>query len=100
MPMLVPADAVHELCRRFGVERMDLFGSAVNEGFDPLLSDVDILVCFRPEAREHGYADAFLGLHAALETLLERPVDLLSEASLENPHLRAAIMAERKPLFP
>ncbi|MBR0653468.1 nucleotidyltransferase family protein [Plastoroseomonas arctica] len=100
MQALAPREALSDLCRRFGVETLDLFGSAATDRFDPLHSDVDLLVRFGPHAREHRYAEAFLSFHAALESLLGRPVDLLSEASIENPHLRAAIMAECVPLFP
>ena len=39
-------DALHALCLRCHVRRLDLFGSAVTDRFDPLRSDVDMLVEF------------------------------------------------------
>ena len=33
--------ALQALCRRFGVRRLDLFGSAATGRFDPALSDLD-----------------------------------------------------------
>ena len=38
-----------DLCRRFGVRRLELFGSAATDAFDPSRSDLDFLVEFLPE---------------------------------------------------
>lgn len=92
--------ALPDLCRRFGVRRLDLFGSAATGRFDPRRSDLDFLVVFEEPLAPSAYADAWFGLHAALETLFGRPVDLLTEAALENPYLRRRVEAERRPLFP
>lgn len=92
-------EALPALCRRFKVRRLDLFGSAATERFDPGRSDFDILVAF-DDLPPGAYAEAYFGLRAALEDLLGRPVDLLTEPALENPHLRSRIDAERRPLFP
>jgi uncharacterized protein with HEPN domain len=43
--------AIAELCRRFGVRRLDLFGSAATGRFDPGSSDLDFLVEFEPAAQ-------------------------------------------------
>jgi predicted nucleotidyltransferase len=45
------------------------------------------------------YADAYFGLHAALESLFERQVDLLTERSIENPFLRRSVEATRRCLY-
>jgi predicted nucleotidyltransferase len=79
---------------------LDVFGSAATgHGFDPDRSDLDLLVDFEPLPPAE-YADAWFGLREALEKLVRRPVDLLTEAALENPHLRRRIEMERQPLFP
>jgi predicted nucleotidyltransferase len=88
-----------EVCRRFHVRRLDLFGSAVAGGFDPARSDLDLLVAFEP-LPPSDYAAAYFGLREALETLVGRPVDLVTEAALRNPHFRRRVEAERHPLFP
>ena len=92
-------DVLPELCRRYHVRRLDLFGSATTGRFDPGRSDVDFLVAFEDLPRG-AYADAYFGLRDALEQLFGRPVDLVTESSLENPYLRRRIEAERQPLFP
>ena len=90
--------ALPALCRRFGVRRLDLFGSAVTGRFDPGRSDLDFFVAF-DDLAPGVYVEAYFGLRAALKDLFDRPVDLLTEAALENPHLRRRIEAERRSLF-
>jgi predicted nucleotidyltransferase len=40
--------ALRELCARYGVRRLELFGSAAAGGFDASRSDLDFLVEFLP----------------------------------------------------
>jgi hypothetical protein len=76
-------EALAALCRRYGVARLEVFGSAARGAdFDPDKSDVDFLVEFEP----HGGLtprDRFLGLADALEKLMGRPVDLVERNALE-----------------
>jgi predicted nucleotidyltransferase len=51
-------DDIQRLCRRYGVERLDVFGSAAGGGFRAEESDLDFLVEF--DAAAIGYADRFL----------------------------------------
>jgi uncharacterized protein len=92
-------DALSDICRRFHVRRLDLFGSAATgRGVEPARSDLDFMVVF--ESLTPGdYADAYFGLREALQQLAGGPIDLLTEAALENPHLRRRIEAERRALF-
>lgn len=90
---------IAELCRRFGVRRLDLFGSAATGRFDPAHSDLDFLVEFE-EMPPGKHANAYFGLLEGLETLFQRRIDLLTGESVENPYLRRSIEAERRPLFP
>lgn len=93
------SEALSDICCRFHVRRLDLFGSAATgRGFDPARSDADFLVTFR-ELGSKEYLGAYFGLHEALEALAGRPVDLLTEESIENPYLRRRIESERRVLF-
>ncbi len=88
-----------DLCRRFGVARLELFGSAAQrDGFDPASSDADFLVTFLPDSPLDPL-DQYFGLASALASLLGRPVDLVENDALTNPYLRAAIEAERELIF-
>jgi uncharacterized protein len=91
-------EQVAALCRRAGARRLDVFGSAVRADFDPATSDLDFLVEFDalPPTK---YADAYFALKESLESLFGRPVDLVTEGSLENPYFRDRIYAERKLVY-
>jgi len=64
------------LCRRYGVSKLDLFGSATSPTWDPDRSDFDFIVEF--ESYGPGIAQRFVGFGDALEELLGRKVDLVS----------------------
>ena len=91
-------DEVVALCRRFGVLRLDVFGSAVSDEFDPTRSDVDFLVEFDPPAGMSRF-DAFFGLKEELEDLLDRPVDLVDPSALDNPYFAATVHSSRQALY-
>lgn len=90
--------ALPALCRRFGVVRLDVFGSAVTGRFDPARSDLDLLVAFEPGHERTGIRGYF-DFKDAVEALFGREVDLLEETALRNPHLIRRIESERVPLF-
>jgi len=69
------------LCRRFGVRRLAVFGSAARGAdFDPQRSDVDFLVEF---AAQDGDFACFGDFKEALEALLARRVDLVDRKAIE-----------------
>ena len=90
-------EAVAELCRRFGVRRLDLFGSAATGAFQEATSDLDFVADFAD--RSPGYADRYLDFAEALEALFGRPVDLLTERSIRNPYFRRAVEATRETVY-
>ena len=70
------------LCRRHGVERLEVFGSAARGAdFDLARSDADFVVTFTPAARND--LAAFADFKDALESLLGRPVDLVEREAVE-----------------
>ena len=86
------------LCRRFGVRRLELFGSAVGTGFDASTSDLDFLVVFEP-ANPAEHADRYFGLLEALGSLFGRPVDLVELSAIRNPYFMKGIEASRTILY-
>ncbi len=94
-------DSVIALCRRLGVARLDVFGSAARGGdFDPQRSDADFLVTFGPAARND--LAAFADFKAALESLLGRPIDLVERPAIEasrNYIRRRRILAEAETVY-
>jgi hypothetical protein len=89
--------AVAELCRAYGVQCLELFGSAAR-GAGEHARDFDFIVRFAPP-HGPGYADRYLGLAEALEKLLGKRVDLLTDRSLRNPILRDTIASDRCTIY-
>lgn len=91
--------AIKELCARYRVQQLELFGSAIDEeNFDPEESDLDFLVEFQP-LKQGEYADTYFGLLEALENLFNRHVDLVMERAIKNPYFLEAINKNRKVLY-
>lgn len=87
------------LCRRHGVERLDLFGSAAGEGFHPEGSDLDFVVSFEKRDPPQLF-DRYFGLKEDLEGLFDREVDLVTEdALLKDPDFAEDISGARVPLY-
>lgn len=88
-----------KLCRRHGVIRLEVFGSAARgTDFDPLTSDADFLVEFRLDngrAPLHQYFD----FAEALREALGRSVDLVESDAIQNPYLRTAIDKSRELIY-
>ncbi len=95
-PLALDREAIAELCRRHGVTRLAVFGSAVSGDFDAERSDVDFLVEFA--GAENGFT-AYFALKEDLETLLSRPVDLVMPGALENPYFAASVRATAEDLY-
>jgi predicted nucleotidyltransferase len=86
------------LCRKYGVRRLDLFGSATRQDFDPGRSDIDFVVEFNDFTIENA-ADRFLGLMVDLEDLFGRRVDLVSYRAIRNPYFKQVVDETRMPLY-
>ncbi len=89
---------IAQLCRRFRVTRLDVFGSAAGERFDSDHSDIDLLVEFEPMSAA-SYADAFFALKEALELLFGRSVDLIVPSAVRNPYFRRSIEQNKTLLY-
>ena len=89
-------EAIAELCRRYQVERLEVFGSATRPDFDAQRSDVHFLVTFLPGSTD---LDGFLGLAEGLEALLDRPVDLVVERAIRNPYFRQTVADTRRLIY-
>ncbi len=93
----LPADEIGRLCRRFGVASLAAFGSALTGDFDPVRSDLDVLVEFRDDV--DALYDAYFGLLEALEDLAGRPVDLVMASAVKNPYVAQSIAETRRDLY-
>ena len=91
-------DSVRELCRRFRVRRLELFGSATGSSFNESSSDLDFLVEFE-EFGPSEYTEAYFGLLEGLQTLFNREIDLVVLSAVKNPYFLESIERSRTPLY-
>jgi len=90
-------EAIADLCRLHGVRKLDVFGSAIRDDFDPQRSDVDVLVEFEP--RVSASFSNLVALKTALERLLGCPVDVLELHAIRNRRLRYYIEKSKAPIY-
>ncbi|MEW6167722.1 MAG: nucleotidyltransferase domain-containing protein [Pseudomonadota bacterium] len=89
-------EAIAALCRRYGVRRLDVFGSAIRGDFDPQGSDIDLAIEFdSPE----GGLDRYFAFKAQMECLLKREVDLVELEAMANTRLKRIIQRSKIPLY-
>ena len=81
---------LENLCRRFSVRRLELFGSAAVGKYRPGESDLDFLVEFE-ELSPGTHADTYFGLLEAVEELFGTPVDLVVASAIKNPYFRKSV---------
>jgi predicted nucleotidyltransferase len=91
-------DDIAELCERYGVRELALFGSILRRDFDPTSSDVDAAVKFGPPA-DHSLARQYFDFKAALEHLLSRPVDLVELEAMPDTRLKRIIEHTKVPIY-
>ncbi len=92
-------DAIDALCREYGVSRLEVFGSAATDEFDPTRSDIDFLVDYAPGTDLDPWLTRHFGFKERLELLLGRPVDLVMDGGLRNPYVIRSIEASRTLLY-
>ena len=91
-------EAIAGLCRQSSARKLDLFGSALRADFDPERSDLDFLVEF-DDVPPTALYESYFSLKEGLEALFRRPVDLVMDRAIRNPHFRERVDAERQRVY-
>ena len=90
---------VIELCKQYKVSALYLFGSILTPRFCKE-SDVDFLVKFdKLSIVLENYADNYFDFQYALEELLDRKVDLVSDDAIKNPYFRAEVDSKKRLIY-
>lgn len=94
---MLDLDAIARACKRYGVKRLRIFGSALTDHFDLEGSDIDFLVDFAPGNTNlfHDYFD----LKLELERITGRPVDLVDASAVINPYFKASAFGSAQELY-
>lgn len=91
-------DAVAALCRKHGVQRLVVFGSALRDDFRPGKSDIDLLVEFGP-TDGHTKAHAYFEILDDLRELLGAQVDLVMAGAVKNRYIARDIDQTKQMLY-
>lgn len=90
-------DRLKMICSTYNVDKMYLFGSALNSSFNEK-SDIDFLVKFKSfELSE--YFENYINLKENLKKLFGRDIDLVEEQTLKNPILIKSINKSKKLIY-
>ena len=90
----IPAEKIAEICRRYGIQEMAVFGSAARGDMRPD-SDVDIVVEFFPDVH---YGLYYFDIERELAEVFGRRVDLGTKKYIK-PHVKAHIMKEARVIY-
>ncbi len=93
--IVIPEAGIAEVCRRYRVRELSLFGSAARGDMGPE-SDFDLIVDYLPGA--HPSLFDLIGMKDELSDLLGRKVDLGVKRSLK-PRYRDRILAEAQVIY-
>lgn len=89
---------VTQILRENGVKRAYAFGSVCTEQFNEA-SDIDLLIAFDETLDPLQYGDNYFIIAHALESVLKRSVDLVTERSLKNPYFIAMLEQTKTAIY-
>jgi len=91
-------EALRALCQRYRVIRLEVFGSAATDAFNPATSDVDLLAEF--DLSGDGSAlEQYIGFIQAAEQLLGCKVELVNPKTIRNPFFKEGVEETRRPVY-
>ncbi len=101
MKLAYDTEALRRFCRERGIAKLELFGSALRDDFQPD-SDVDLLCTLTPDKDNGCGLFEWVDMKLGLERIFGHPVDLVSRRAIErsrNPYRKPAILANPRPLY-
>ena len=90
-------NAIAQLCKKYNVEKLYVFGSILTEKFNDS-SDIDFIVKFH-QLDLTKYADNYFDLKFSLEEILKREIDLLEEKSIKNPYFLEVVNHQKQLIY-
>ena len=90
-------NAIAQLCKKYNVEKLYVFGSILTEKFNDN-SDIDFIVKFH-QLDLSKYADNYFDLKFSLEEILNREIDLREEKSIKNPYLLEVVNHQKQLIY-
>ncbi len=91
-------DKLVELCKKYRVAELDVFGSAATGDFDEQRSDIDFLVEFEKTVNKDRF-DNFFNFLEELKQLFNRSVDLVEPGGLRNPYFIEMVNQTKRSVY-
>ena len=91
-------EAIAELCRKYNVQRLFVFGSAIRDDFRPGESDVDFLVEFAPIGGQLKF-HAYFEMLDELQRELGNKVDLVMSGAVQNAIIKDEIEKTKRLIY-
>jgi predicted nucleotidyltransferase len=91
-------DKIADACRKYGIDRLFIFGSAIRDDFRPGESDIDLLVEFGPIDITKKF-HAFLGAREAFRRIFQADVDLVMQGAVKNKVIANEIDRTKKLIY-
>ena len=100
MPLIIDnnREKLIELCKKYRVAELDLFGSATTGEFDEEKSDIDFLVEFKKTVDQDRF-DNFFNFLAELKQLFNRSIDLVEIGGLRNPYFIEMVNQTKRRIY-
>jgi predicted nucleotidyltransferase len=100
LPLLIDRQSeFRKLCRTYQVKRLEIFGSAADDTFDPQTSDLDFLVEYELTADLGPWMDRYFEFQEELSLLFGKKVDLVEASALKNPFFIKEVNRTRTILY-
>lgn len=90
-------EKLKELCHKYKVSKLYVFGSFVKGNFTNK-SDIDLIVLFE-DVKLEDYADNYFDFKYSLEDIFNRKVDLLEEKAIKNPFFKKSIEKTKRLIY-
>lgn len=91
-------EAIAGLCRKYCVQRLSAFSSAIRDDFRPGESDVDFLVEFAPIGG-HAKFHAYFKLLDELQSVLGKKVHLVMSGAVRNAIIKGEIEQTKRLIY-
>ncbi|MCX2480561.1 nucleotidyltransferase domain-containing protein [Pedobacter sp. MC2016-15] len=88
---------IDKMCRLYNVNQLFAFGSVLTDNFNDS-SDVDLIVNFNIIKIED-YVSNYYNFKYSLESILQRPVDLLESKALKNPYFIKSVDNQKQLIY-
>ena len=98
----VPHDKIQVFCEKWGITKLEVFGSAIRDDFDPESSDIDLLMTVGDEPPKKISLLDEVRMENEISRIFDRKVDLLWRTVVEsdrNPLRKRSILERTEVIY-